>query len=488
MPGGSFDPRSLFSGEAFEELLNTWGRFLARYLRAVPHGPVMKWDEPEALAERLGEADFEEGVAPGEVIKWFEKEVLPFCQHHFHRLVAGHMIGTPLPMAVAADVAANLLNQGMGIWEVAPGPVALTQQLVRYFLDKSGFGPGADGILTTGGTEANLTALLAARSRLYGPEARERGIPQGERPVVLASELSHYSIARSAGVIGIGRRNVLRVPADELFRMNVKELERMADGLQREGRRILCVCAVSGSTSVGSFDPLEEIACACRKRGLFLHIDGAHGASAMLSDRHRHLLAGVSEADSLTWDPHKMLFVPGVLGMLLVKDGTMLSEVFDERPSYLFSRKAEDQPRWNFLRKNLRCTQRFDALKLWAALKFYGRKTFARLIDTTVARAEALWKRLCEEKCFEPLVKPSFNIVCFRYVPQSGGGLSEEKLDFLQEEIRTGLLREGSAWITTTRVRERVYLRITVMNPMTEEKDIEELLGLIRSRGRALRG
>jgi L-2,4-diaminobutyrate decarboxylase len=399
--------------------------------------------------------------------------------------VIGHQVGCPLPVAVAADMAASLLNQGMGIWEVAPGPVALTQQVVGWFLRQAEFGGGADGIVTTGGSESNLTAVLAARARVLGPDVAERGLRQEDRPVILASTTAHYSIARAAGVAGIGRSNVVAVPVDGQFRLRPDALERAVAQAEADGRRIVCVSATAGTTSLGVFDPLEEIAAVCSRHGLWLHVDGAHGASLLLSERYRHLLAGVEKASSVTWDPHKMLFMPSTMGLLLVADGRDLAAVFDERPHYLFGGRAEDAPRWNFTRKNLRCTQRFDALKLWAALMLHGRRALAGLLDRTVELAHLLWERTAADPCFEPVIEPPCNIVCFRFVPP-GASRDGEELDRLNEGIRTALLREGSAWLTTAAVRGRVCLRAAVMNPATTAGDLEEVLRLAKAAGQRL--
>lgn len=475
----------IFSADAFEEILEVWRQALIEYLRSVPDGPVMRWTTPAAMEQILGDDSFEEGVGTEALLEEFRERVLPWCEHHYHPLVAGHMVGCPLPVAVVADLAASLLNQGMGIWEVSPGPVALAQKVIGWLLRAVEFGPRADGLLTSGGTEANLTAVLAARSRALGPQVRETGIRREDRPVIIASELTHYSIARAAGVAGIGRSQVETIPVDSSFRMKPEALERAVQEAISAGKRIICVVATAGATSTGTFDPLPEIADVCSRYKLWLHVDGAHGASLLFTRKGRRLLEGVERADSLSWDPHKMLFVPSALGSLLVADGRDLEAVFDERPAYLFGGQAEDEPRWNFTRKSLRCTQRFDALRLWAALRLHGRREIGNLIERTMQLAHDLWDRLEDEPQFTTLLEPPFNIVCFRFRPAGFQG-SEEDLGLLNEALRTKLLRDGSAWITTTELNDRLFLRAAIMNPASSESDMEVLVTLAREAGESL--
>ncbi len=476
----------LFAPEAFESLLADWSRTLVDYLKSVPRRPVMQWASPDELSALFAAESCEEGCGPDAVLARFRDLVLPWCQHHYHSRVAGHMVGHSLPIAVVADLAASLLNQGMGIYEVSPGAVTLTQRVIQWLLDAAGFGgASADGIVTTGGSEANLTAVLAARARAFGAEVREEGLRREDRPLILASELTHYSIARAAGMVGIGRRRVESIPVDESYRMRVEALEAAIERALGAGQRIVCVVATAGTTATGTFDPIEAIADICARHELWLHVDGAHGASLLFTETRRRLLAGVERARSLSWDPHKMLFVPSALGTLLVQDGRDLEVVFDEKPNYLFARHTEDEARWNFTRKNFRCTQRFDALRLWAALKFHGRRTIGQLVDQTADLAEYMWARLVDDPLFKPLLKPPFNIVCFRFIPPNFRG-DEEDLDALNAAIRTKLLRDGSAWITTTVLGGRTYLRAAIMSPACTTRDMDDLVDLAREAGEGI--
>ncbi len=479
------DPFQIFSPEAFEGMISRWGGVLLDYIKTIHNNPVMRWATPAKLEGILKEDSFETGVSGDHLLKRFQEDILPWCQNHLHPKVAGHMVGCPLPVAVASDLAASLLNQGMGIWEVSPGPVLLSQQVISWFIRMAGFDSKADGILTTGGSEANLTALLAARSSAYGPEIRETGIRREDQPLILASEMAHYSIARAAGMIGIGRRQVRGIPVGKDFRMDPRALVKEFEQAVTTGRRVVAVVATAGTTAAGTFDPIEEIAGICSRFGAWLHVDGAHGASLLLTDKYRQLLDGVQRAHSLTWDPHKMLFMPSALGILLVADGRDLAAVFDDRPTYLFGRRAEDEPEWNFTRKNFRCTQRFDALRLWAALRFHGRSVLGKLVERTKELALFLWESLKEDPRFEPLLEPPFNVVCFRFVPANFQG-TEEDLNNLNEEIRTKLLRDGSAWITTTVLKKRLFLRAVIMNPAASERDMSDLLLLAGEAGKTL--
>ena len=262
-------------------------------------------------------------------------------------------------------------------------------------------------------------------------------------------------------LLGLGGANAIRVPSDERHAMDPAALERLLDD---ERRPVVAVVATSGSTAVGAFDDLVAIGRICAERGIWLHVDGAHGASALLSDAHRHRMAGVEQVRSLAWDPHKMMSMPIANSALLMADEGDLDAAFAQSAPYLFHDRAArpiDQGVRSF-----QCSRRGDSLKLWVGVAPLRDDGFAAVYDHLCATTREIWERVVEHPDFEPVNEPECNILCFRHV----GG------DDLNARLRPAYNASGEGWITLTRLRDRPVLRITVMNPLTTAADGARML------------
>lgn len=264
--------------------------------------------------------------------------------------------------------------------------------------------------------------------------------------------------------------------------MDPAALAAMLDAMAAAGRRPMAVVATAGSTPTGSFDDLEAIGTACERHGVWLHVDGAHGASALLSPTHRHRLQGIGRARSIAWDPHKMMLLPLAAGMVLVRRRADLDAAFAQRAPYLFHADPEadlDQGRRSFL-----CSRRADAIKLWVVLQRYGADGLGALYDLLCSRAAALHRLLAADRRFVALHAPESNILCFRYC--GGRDAEDAALDELNARLRGRYNASGEGWITTTVLDGRRVLRVTVMNPRTTEHHLERLVAGLAAAGRAL--
>jgi L-2,4-diaminobutyrate decarboxylase len=338
--------------------------------------------------------------------------------------------------------------------ELSPAATAIERRLLRWLADLAGLPEGAGGTFTIGAQEGTYTALAAARARLW-PDAWEQGVG-GRQAVVLTSELAHYSVQRAVGGLGLGTASCVPVAVDARYAMDPAALEA---ALAAQSVPVLAVVATAGSTPVGAFDDLEAIGRVCAEHGVWLHVDGAHGASALLSAHHRQRLAGVERADSLVWDPHKMLGLPLASGALLVRDEQLLDAAFAQRADYLFHDRSErvyDQGVRSF-----QCSRRGDALKLWIAWQRHGTDGLAALYDHLCATTLALHDAVAAHPDFEPLHRPEANILCFAH---RGG---------LDEALRTAWNASGHGHLSLTRLRGRAVLRATIMNPFTRPEDCE---------------
>jgi L-2,4-diaminobutyrate decarboxylase len=319
---------------------------------------------------------------------------MPDVNRLMHPMYMGHQVSAPLAAAVWTDVVISAVNNSMAVWEMSPVATVIEEQVIRWMCDLAGLGPRASGTFTSGGTEATFTALLAARAALR-PDAWENGWGDGPMPVLLHGEHAHYAVSRAAGAMGLGTRNCVAVSSTPEFKMNPVALARELERLHAEKRPVLAVVATAGCTAVGAFDDLEAIASLCEKYGVWLHVDGAHGASALLSDKHRWRCRGIERARSVAWDPHKMMLMPLSAGTVLVRDGKDLERAFAQSAPYLFHGADSDVELSPDLgKRSFQCSRRADAMKVWVALKRTGADGIGSVYDALCERRRSLPRTL----------------------------------------------------------------------------------------------
>lgn len=459
---------------------------MADYLAEVEARPVSTSRAPGELERRFGEPLPRAGRPAGEVWEEAWETVAGDAIHLAHPMYMGHQVAPPLPHAVLADAMASLLNQSLAVAEMSPTGTPVEERVIRWLADLAGYPAGAAGTLVSGGSAANLTALLAAREARF-PGCWTAGVantPDAERACLLAAEHAHYSIERTAGLMGFGSDAVVPV-SERDGRMDPGALEETIRALRREGRVPFAVAATAASTATGLFDPLRAIADVCAEAGVWLHVDGAHGASFALSERHRHRLAGIERADSLSWDPHKMLWMPISAGAVLVRDDRHLEGAFRQRAPYLFHAPPGGERCRDAGRMTLQCSRRFDALKLWICLRHYGADHFAALLDRTVERTRSLHDMLAAAPDFEPMHAPESNILCFRHLPAWTEAMSDGEVDTFQAALRARYNASGTGWITATVLDGRRVLRVTLINPATGDMHLARMLDALREIGRS---
>ena len=442
-------------------------------------GPVSSPRSTSELAARFDEPLPMDGRPLAEIVERLRGQIIADANRLYHPRYAGHQVSAPLPAAVWTESLTAALNQSVAVAEMSPTATALEHRVVGWMCDLVGYGPDAGGTLTSGGTEATFTGLLAARSAAI-PDVWTNGVG-ADPPVVVYGEHAHYAVSRAVGEMGFGQRCAVAIPSRD-WRMDPAALERTLGRLDAEGRRVMAVVATSGSTATGSFDDLETSGALCESRGVWLHVDGAHGASALLSDAHRHRVRGLARARSIAWDPHKMMLLPLSAGVVLVRHERDLEGAFAQRAPYLFH--GEEGARvWDQGVRSFQCSRRADVLKLWVALQRYGARGIGTLYDRLCRVARAMHARLLAHPRFEVLHEPECNILCFRWI--GDGGLGGETLDAFNRELRERYNRSGAGWITATNLAGRRVLRVTIMNPRTSEDDVLDIVaGLEREAER----
>lgn len=453
-------------------------RLAAEYLSATrdAEGPVSTRLDAATIARRFDEPLPRDGRPLAEIAARVARDIVADANHLHHPMYLGHQVSAPLPAAVWMESVTAALNQSVAVWEMSPTATMVERQLVRWMCDLAGLGAASGGTLTSGGTEATFTALLAARAALF-PDAWEQG-HDGRQPVILCGEHAHYAVTRAAGELGIGTRRALGIASRD-FRMDPADLSSRLRGLRDAGEQVLAVVATAGSTATGSFDDLDAIADLCDEHGVWLHVDGAHGASALLSPAHRAKVRGIERARSIAWDPHKMMLLPLSAGMLLMRDSAELARAFAQRAPYLFHDGGPDLGLSSF-----QCSRRADALKFWVALQRYGSVGIGELYERLCGVTHALYELLRDRSDFQTVHEPEGNILCFRYV--GDGTADDAALDAINRDLRERYNRSGKGWITGTALVGRRVLRVTVMNPRTTIAHARRLVEGLASHGRSL--
>lgn len=380
----------------------------------------------------------------------------------------GHQVSPALPLTALSSALTSFLNNGMAVYEMGMAGNAMEKVITTYLAKKFGLGGQATGIITSGGTLGNLTALLAARASVT--DIWESG-GVDERPLaVLVSSEAHYSIDRAARVMGLGASGVIKVPVDDQLRMRADLLDTYYQEAVNSGKKVICVVGCSCSTSTGAYDDLQAISDFAAKYKLWFHVDGAHGAPVIFSEKHKHLVDGISKANSIVVDFHKMMLVPSLSTALLFKNGKTATNTFSQKALYLYQEEPEEW--FNSGKYTFECTKPASVINTYTIMRLYGDELYRENIDTLFELA-ALFATIIEgSDDFELACLPQSNIVCFRYKSEDAASLNKQ--------IVKQLTSHGQFYIVSTFVSGEFYLRITIMNPFTTVQHLNQLLEKIR--------
>ena len=435
---------------------------------------------PAELEKLFDEPLPEKGISLAEILVRFRDDIAPNAMGVPSPRYFGQFNPTPLPIGVWADALSSMLNQNAGAWRNGPTSAMLEARVIRWLCDLLNYGPKSFGTLASGGSEANLIGLKCARDAV-AVEIRDDGVRRASGDlVVYASDQCHYSIDKSADLLGLGRNGLRKIPSDDRFHVSV-ELLRAAIHRDREAGLVpCCVVGVAGTTSSGAVDPLEDLAAVAREYGCWYHVDAAYGGPLAFSDQHRHKLRGIELADSITFDPHKWMFVPFACGATLVRDGGhVLRNSFDMTPEYLSEDRGGADVEFDFFRYGQMGTRRFNSLKLWMAIKFMGREGYARTVERQIDLTKYLAQQLDKLQGFERLGEVETAVCCFRYAPENLD-LSDSESDHLQQRLQQRIERSGEAWLTTTVLHGQRALRVNINSFLTEQHHVDGLINLLK--------
>ncbi|HEX2187596.1 MAG TPA: aspartate aminotransferase family protein [Longimicrobiaceae bacterium] len=394
------------------------------------------------------------------------EKVVPHALGIPHPRYFGLMNPTPVTPAIFTEVVVSALNQNMGAWSHSPTGTAVEKRVVRWLCDLVGYPAAAAGTFCSGGSVANLIALRTAMAHML-PESLERGLQAlPEPPVFYVSAEAHFSFKKAAMTLGLGTAGLRPAATDARARIDVAALRAQLRADRAAGLRPFALVATAGTTSSGSIDPVVPLAELAAEEGLWYHVDAAWGSGALVSERHRGLLAGLERADSITFDPHKWFFLPIAAGAVLTRDGEALPRTFATDAVYI---PTDDDERTDFRRWGLVGSKRMDALKLWVSLKALGVEWYEEVVDRHMELTEWLVARLEEDADWEVVVRPDLNILCFRYRP---AGVAEEELPALQDRVVDAVVRDGRSWISPTVVNGVRAIRWMALSPALTAEDM----------------
>jgi L-2,4-diaminobutyrate decarboxylase len=403
-----------------------------------------------------------------------------------HPLCMAHLHCPPLISSIAAEIIISTTNQSMDSWDQSAAATLIEQQMVDWLCQCYGFSKAADGIFTSGGTQSNFMGLLLARDyaaqQQFNWSISEQGLPpQAHKFRILCSTDSHFSIRQASHLLGLGEQALVPIATDDNDCLLAERVKQTFEQLKQAGLLPIALVATAGTTDLGIISPLSALADCAKQLGIWFHVDAAFGSGLIFSEQHRHKLAGIEQADSLTIDFHKLFYQSISCGVFLVKNKKHF-DLIQLNADYLNPESNEEYGLPDLVGKSIQTTRRFDALKIYLTVQAYGQEIFANLIDTTLELAQQTATYIEETTDFELLASPVLNTVVFRHCPTPilAEGYKDHYYDSLNEYIRLTLLQTGQAIIGRTKINGQVYLKFTLMNPLINLSEIEKLLVLMR--------
>lgn len=452
---------------------------LADYLENVAALPANPYAEPDELLQQYRQLP---GGNAGAREVW--EKAIEQSVHLHHPDYLGHQVVPPAPLAALSDVVSSLLNTGMAIYEMGRPGVAIERVVIERFARLLDLAPTAGGFLTSGGTLANLTALLAARARQWPQNDPWQSGNGSVRPCLLVNEQAHYCIERAVRIMGWGEEGIVFVPTDEQLRMRTELIDEAIQDARNRGLTPIALVGSACTTSTGTFDPLDKLADAAARHKLWLHIDGAHGAAVRLDPSREPLTRGLERADSVTLDFHKMLLAPALTTGLFFREDREAYRTFQQRADYLLSGEKMEGEDWsNIARRSLECTKRMLGLRVFTLLSEYGPELFRDYVVRVNELGRELAALVRQQPELQLFMRPDTNIVCFRFTHPS---LDARSRDGVNQLIRSTIMQAGERYIVQTTINGATYLRCTLTNAFTTPENLERMLTQVVTLGRDL--
>jgi aromatic-L-amino-acid/L-tryptophan decarboxylase len=474
------------SDDTLNEISSSAMKLVFDYLTTISERPVRAENYAGKTTNSINAELSTEGVPLDKLIDEC-RAIMDLSRHNGHPRFFGYVASPSTPIGAYGDLIASALNANITCWRSGPAGTELERMVVRWLGSLIQYDREANGLLTSGGSMANMIALLIASRRKSGADASRRGLWNSGPPMTIyASEEVHMSIPKAADILGFGRDQVRVIGCDDRQRMRVDQLASRIEADQREGLRPFCVVGSAGTVNTGVVDPLAEIANVARQFDLWFHVDGAYGAPGVLDERKRALFKGIERADSVSLDPHKWLYVPVDAGCLLFRDAAAARAAFNtEDADYIKTHGYSDEEAFAFWDYGVELSRRFRALKVWLTLQYYGTRRIAEAISDDISLAEYFGETISNAGDFELLAPVELSICCFRYVPP-GANNSDAELDRLNASLMELVQKGGRAYVSNATVNGRFALRACITNFRTTKSDIDTTIQAVREAGLSL--
>ncbi|PYJ26746.1 MAG: pyridoxal-dependent decarboxylase [Verrucomicrobia bacterium] len=461
--------------------IRDWGnsaiQLITEYLGGLRDRAVYRHMFSRRIRDRLDTALPRKGTDFDSLLKVFREDIIPFSRQNAHPRMFGYVQSPGISLAAFADLLASTLNANLTVWRSAPAPVELERLTIDWVRQILGFNAEAGGLFVSGGSMANLAAIAAAREAKGDSPGRLR---------IYASSETHFSIAKAAALLGIGRENVCHVAVDEHFKIRTKELIAKITADLEAGYVPFCVVANAGTVNTGAVDPLAEVRGIADRFQLWMHVDGSYGAFAILAESTRKLFAGMEHADSIALDPHKWLYLPVDVGCVIYRDPEKARAAFAHEAEYTRIIGEQGDETFAFWDYGPELSRRFRALKVWMLLKGVGLDALSQAIESNLACARHLESVVQDSDDFEMAAPVELSIFCFRHVPVQLRSQSPKALDAFNERLLIALQRDGSSYLSNATLGGRFALRGCVLNYRTTLRDMEILLDDLRRVARSV--
>jgi len=469
--------------DVLQEISAEATKLISEYLTTIGERPVRAENYAGKTTQSIDAELSAEGLPLDQLLAEC-RTIMDLSRHNGHPRFFGYVASPSTPIGAYGDLIASALNANITCWRSGPAGTELERLIVIWLGSLIGYDQQAKGLLTSGGSMANMIALLIANRRKSGADTSRKGLWSSGPPMTIyASEEVHLSIPKAADILGFGRDQVRVITCDERQRMRVDVLQQRIEADLREGLRPFCVVGSAGTVNTGVIDPLNDIAQIATEFGLWFHVDGAYGAPGVLDERKKDLFAGLERADSVSLDPHKWLYVPVDAGCLLFRDaGTAMGAFSTEDADYIKTHGYSDEEAFAFWDYGVELSRRFRALKVWLTLQYYGTRRIAQAIAEDIALAAYLGELVSNADDFELLAPVELSICCFRYVPRAG--MSDAELNQLNERIMALVQKGGRAYVSNATVKGRFALRACITNFRTTKADIDATVEAVREAAR----
>ena len=420
----------------------------------------------------------EKGLGWNKVLEMTKEKILPNLLKTSSTDYMPHLHSPATLESIASEVIISTFNQSMDSWDQAPVATEIEVEVINHLCKMYGYDTKADGVFTSGGSQSNQTAIILARdwfcNEILKYDVKKFGLPQNYQKLrMYTSEISHFSMEKSAHILGLGYQSVVKVPVDKNKKMDMQIFKQLVEKDIQDGNIPFLAVATIGTTDFGSIDNVKEMSELCKKYNMWLHADAAYGSGVILSEEYKHRLEGINLCDSITVDFHKMFLLPISCSAVLVKDGSTF-DALTIHADYLNRQEDEEDGYTNLVDKSLQTTRRFDALKVWISFQARGKDGWSKIITTSMSNAQYFYQQLSNDKNFEVITKPEISSVVFRYISEK-----TDNTDEINKKVRRQLLHNHGVVIGQTVSNGHVCLKFTLLNPLMTHEKLDSLRQLI---------